>query len=236
MADTKQDFFADEDAQAEQSESQEPEKVKIGEKEYSQEDLAKLVGYGEKAVELEGKWNTKIDKLYPEYTKSRQELADIRKQQEEGVKKAQEEISQKAQEGQQLSPEEQDKLIETELEKRGVVTQKNVYQYVANFVAAQELNKEIDVLNSEAEGDGKPKVSRDELLDYMDESGVKNPRDAYELKFKQELKEWEAKQVQSLKKPGLMTETSSTAGSKEPLPQKVTKDNISELLNQALEE
>ena len=70
----------------------------------------------------------------------------------------------------------------------------------------------------------------------MDDSGVKNPRDAYELKFKQELKEWEAKQVQTLKKPGLMTETSSTAGSKEPLPQKVTKDNISELLNQALEE
>src|SRR3990167_5090967 len=170
----KQDFFADEDAQSEQSESQEPEKVKIGEKEYSQEDLAKLVGYGEKAVELEDKWNTKIDKLYPEYTKSRQELADIKKQQEEGVKKAQEEISQKAQEGQQLSPEEQDKLIETELEKRGVVTQKNVYQYVANFVAAQELNKEIESINAEADTDGRPKVSREELLDYMDDSGVKN--------------------------------------------------------------
>src|SRR3990167_6585037 len=107
----KQDFFAEEDAQDEQPESQEPEKVKIGEKEYSQEDLAKLVGDGEKVAELEGKWNTKIDKLYPEYTKSRQELADLKKQQEEAIAKAKLEIEQKAQQGQQLSPEEQDKLI-----------------------------------------------------------------------------------------------------------------------------
>ena len=232
----KQDFFAEEDAQTEQSESQEPEKVKIGEKEYSQEDLAKLVGYGEKAVELEDKWNTKIDKLYPEYTKSRQELATIKQQQQEAVLKAQEEINKKAGEGQQLSPEEQDKLIEQELEKRGVVTQKNVYQYVANFIQAQELNREIDTIRTDAEGDGKPKVTREDLLDYMDESGVKNPRDAYELMFKKELKDWESKQVQSLKKPSFVTETSSVAGSKEPLPQKITKENISDILNQALEE
>ena len=70
----------------------------------------------------------------------------------------------------------------------------------------------------------------------MDENGIKNPNSAYKLMFEPELKEWEKKQINTLRKPGLETDGSSVAGSKAPNPVKVTKDNITELLRQVMNE
>ena len=69
------DFFLEE-PKTEEAET-EPEKIKLGEKEYTQDELSKLVGLGETANELETKWNTKIDRLYPEYTKATQERKEL---------------------------------------------------------------------------------------------------------------------------------------------------------------
>jgi hypothetical protein len=233
MAD-KQDFFAEEAEEG--GEQQEIEKIKIGEKEYSQDDLNILVGLGETAAELEDKWNTKIDKLYPEYTKKTQELSEYKRRAEEIEAAKEAEVQKKSQEGGQLSPEEQSKLIKQELKKYGVVTNEDVYQFMANFDAAKELNQNINSILDEAKEVGKPKTTREELLAYMDENGIKNPTAAYKLMFEDELKDWERKQVDTLRKPGLETDSSSVAGSKAPNPVKVTKDNITDLLKQALSE
>jgi len=232
MADTKDDFFEEEATE----EVAEPEKIKLGEKEYSQDELNKLVGLGEKAAELEDKWNTKIDKLYPDYTKKSQELAEYKRREEEKAAEAEKEVQAKVSEGQQLSPDEQAKMIKQELKKYGVVTADEIYQFVANYDAAKELNTNIGEIIDEAKEAGKPTTTREELLDYMNESGIKNPEAAYKLKFEDELKEWEKKQLDTLKRPGLVTEGSSSAGSKEPMPVKVTKENLGELLKQAMEE
>jgi hypothetical protein len=233
MAD-KQDFFADEAQEG--GEQQEVEKIKIGEKEYSQEDLDRLVGLGETASELEDKWNTKIDKLYPEYTKKTQELSEYKRRAEEADNAKQAEIQKKSQDGEQLSPEEQSNLVKQELKKYGVVTNEDVYQFMANFDAAKELNQNINGILDEAKESGKPRTTREELLAYMDENGIKNPTAAYKLMFEDDLKEWERKQVDTLRKPGLETDSTSMAGSKAPSPVKVTKDNITELLKQAMNE
>jgi phage I-like protein len=229
MAD-KDDFLQEE------TQTEEVEKIKIGEKEYSQEDLNKLVGLGEKAVELEDKWNTKIDKLYPEYTKKTQELSEYKRRDEEAIKAKETKVQKKASEGAELSPEEQTKLVKQELGKYGVVTEDKIYQFIANFEAAKELNQNVGNILDEAKESGKPKTTREELLAYMDENGIKNPTSAYKLMFEDELKEWEKKQVDTLRKPGLETESSSGAGSKAPLPVKITKANIGELLKQAMSE
>ena len=52
------------------------EKVKVGEKEYSQDELSKLVGLGEKWTETETKFNTKMDRVVPEYTKATQKIKE----------------------------------------------------------------------------------------------------------------------------------------------------------------
>ena len=233
MADN-QDFFAEDVQEGAQQEV--PEKIKIGEKEYSQDDLDKLVGLGEKAVELEEKWNTKIDRLYPEYTKKTQELSEYKTKLEDLEKAKEQQVQVKASEGQQLTPEEQAQLIKQELKKYGVVTAEDVYNYIGNFNQAVELKSKADNVLEGAKSDGKPVATRDELLAYMDENGVKNPDVAYKLMFENELKDWETKQVNKLKQPGLETERSSSAGSKEPAPVKVTKENLSSLLQAAFEE
>lgn len=236
MTDKNDDFFAgDEPVEA----SKEPEKIKLGDKEFSQEELTGLVGLGEKAKELEEKWNTKIDRLYPEYTKKAQKLSEyeekIKSFEEAQTKAEQERLTRQSQEN-QLSPEDQSKLIKQELKKYGVVTAEDVNQYVANFLQGKELLDDISGIMDEAKTDGKSTATRDELLAYMDENGIKNPKAAYKLMFEDELKDWEAKQINKIKKPGLMTEEGSTAGGKQPAPVKVTKENIAQLLSAALEE
>ena len=60
------EFFEDKKMEPQVPEEVTPEVIKLGEKEYSQEELSKLVGLGEQAVELETKWDTKLDRLMPE--------------------------------------------------------------------------------------------------------------------------------------------------------------------------
>src|SRR3990167_6033242 len=91
---------------SEETKTQEVEKVKVGEKEYTQDELSHLVGLGEVGAELESKWNTKIDRLYPEFTKATQEREDLRKQ-VEGFKNQPT--------GEELSTEENRKLIRQQL-------------------------------------------------------------------------------------------------------------------------
>ena len=68
----------------------------------------------------------------------------------------------------------------------------------------------------------------------MQTSGVRNPQDAYDLMHKNELKEWERKQIDSVKKPGMVTEETSTAGAKTPPITPITKDNIEDRLDEVL--
>jgi hypothetical protein len=229
----KDDFFAGEEPV---KEPEVPEKIKIGEKEFTQEELSGLVGLGEKAKELEEKWNTKIDKLYPEYTKKTQKLSEVEGKLQEYETEKQRREQEVLRAKPELTPEEQTKLIKEELKKYDVITKEDVNTYIANFMAGKELIGDIDSLVSEAKEDGKPTTSREELLTYMDENGIKNPEAAYKLMFEPELKEWEKKQVDKLKSPKMEVQEGSTAGGKSPAPVKVTRDNVQELLRAALEE
>ena len=62
-----------------------PTKIKVGEREYSESELADLVKMGELGREVEEKYNTKLDRVYPEFTKKSQrvrELVDLNSQYE----------------------------------------------------------------------------------------------------------------------------------------------------------
>lgn len=208
--------------------------LKIGDKEYTQDELNQLVGLGEMARELEGKWNTKIDRLYPEFTKKSQRLSEYEQREQELEREKERDALKKAQKGEDLLPEEQAKLVRQELKKHGVVLADEIDEYIARHTAVRDLIKQVDEVVANTKQDGKPLTTKEELLAFMDDNGVKNPELAYKLKFEKELRDWEEKQLSKLKQPGLVTEETSTAGSKEPAPVKVTKENVSELLKQAL--
>ena len=64
----KDEFLKEEEIPQEKT-AQEIEKVKIGEQEYTQEELDRYVKLGKLAQEAEDKYNTKLDRVWPEYTK-----------------------------------------------------------------------------------------------------------------------------------------------------------------------
>ena len=212
MADN--DFFKKEEEKVEdKTQTTEPEKVKVGEKEYTQEELSRLVGLGELGAELETKWNTRLDRLYPEYTEATKERAEIRKFKEEQEAKVTEE---KAKKGEELSPEEAKKQAISQAEELGLVHSGNINTFIANYLGARDLIDSAETIVEKAKEEGKPQIKVDDLLAYMDETGIKNPEIAYKAKYEKELDTWKEEQLAKVKANGMQTIDTSTAGGKEP--------------------
>ncbi|MFZ5845298.1 MAG: hypothetical protein ACOY0S_02410 [Patescibacteria group bacterium] len=217
MDDKKEDM--QEDKKKKEEETQEPEKVKVGEKEYTQEELSNLVGLGEVAQEYETKWNRKISEFYPDYTQKSQKLAEFEKKQLEidalRTEEEEKKLKEKAEKKEELTPEETKKLVLEEADKFGLIHSGNVYQFIANFLAARDLREDAEAIVALAEEEGKPKTTVNDLIAYMDETGIKTPGLAYKAKFEKELEEWKAKKVEEIKEEKMQTMDASTAGSKE---------------------
>ncbi len=216
------------------TESDAPEKIKLGEKEYSQEELQTLVGLGESAKSLETQWNTKIDKLMPEFTKKTQRLAEIEPEWEQ-FKKAKEEAENKPQPG-APTPEEKEQARKALVDLLGgeVVRKDEFDQIYAQRRAAERLLDDIDVVIGDAKELGKPETSKEALLTHMQETGIRNPEKAYKDLFEEQLEKWKADQLTKAKPSGLFTQTASSAGSKQPEPLKVTKDNLASMLSEVV--
>ena len=209
-----------------------PSTIKVGEKEYSQDELNKLVGLGQIATELETKWNTPIENLNSAFTKTSTELKQIREEQEK-AKLA--ETATKANSGEELSPEEQAELVRQELKKYDVVTKDQIDSYVrqtlAQEKAGEKLLSETEKVVVDATNEGKPKITVEELLTHMQETGIKSPEKAYKDKFEAELDQLKQEKLKNMKPEGLYTTQSSTAGAKAPQPITLTKDNLSQQLS-----
>ena len=224
------DFYKEELKTEETPET--PEKIKLGEKEYSQEELTSLVGLGESARSLETQWNTKIEKLMPEFTKKTQRLAEIEPEWEQ-FKKAKEEADNKPQPG-APTPEEKEQARKALVDLMGgeVIRKDEFDQFYAQRRAAERLLDDIDVVIGGAKELGKPETNKEDLLKYMSESGVRNPEQAYKLMFEDQLEKWKADQLTKAKPSGMFTQPASAAGSKQPEPVKITKDNLESMLRE----
>lgn len=203
-----------------------PETFKLGEKEYTQDDLTRLVGLGEIADELESKWDTKIDRVMPKYTKATQELAELRKQLAEPKAPAQ------PQNFESLTPE-QKELAKKQLADLGY-GEESFRNIVREELAAKELLTNIDVILDDAKENGQPVTTSRDLLQHMADTGIKNPVKAYKDLFESELDEIKEKKLAELKPPGMVTTSISQAGSKQPT-QPARPKNRTELLKQVQE-
>lgn len=227
MASQPDNFFQEETQQPQQQVPVE-QSIKLGDKEYSQQDLERLVGLGQTAAELEERWNTKIDRLYPEYTQSRQKLSEYEKR--EQARQVQEQQLRYQQPNYQLSPEELRQQAIAEADKLGLIHQGNISQYVMNYMQANQLISDADAIASEAEAEGKPRTTAADIISYMDENGIRNPETAYKLMYERELDDWKEQQLNSVKPRAMYTETQSNAGSKMPQERSLKGVKESELI------
>jgi len=240
MPDKKDEFLEDEDVEGKVEEKTEgevegeevSEKIKVGEEEYTQEELNRLVKLGKIGVEAEEKYDTKIDRIWPEFTTKSQKLKELEKRVEA---KEVEEVKAK---GEELTPEDQTKIARAEAKKLGIVLDEDLQDF---FDKRYSLLRTAEQLRDDSEDialDGFEKygikTTGKELLEYMQERGIRNPDDAFELKFKPQIKKWEEEQLAKQKGAGLVTEESSTAGAKEPTETKATRETLKEHIAEAL--
>lgn len=220
------DFFKQDEVEETQDT---PEVFKLGDKEYSQDELQKLVGLGEIAREAETKWNTPINKVFPEYTKATQELKAYRD------KEAQAALNPEpvAPVPGQLTAEQRAEAIR-QLKELGFASQADIDQRVQAQLAAKELLQDVDSILSENREAGNPSTTASELLTHMQDTGIKNPAKAYKDMFETELDEIKEKKLSTIKGSGMVTTTGSTAGAKTPTNIKVTRDNLAEVVAEAL--
>jgi len=216
----------------------EVEKIKLGDQEFTQSELQELVGLGKQTREIEQKYNTKMDKVYPEYIKTTQELKEARGAQEKlTVLEAQIEAQKQGAQG--LTEDQKEEARKQLMNIMGdeIMTKKNADQWYQQRRSQEKLAESIDggvnTLMSEIGKDGRPAVTRDELLGFMGENNIAKPDVAYKILKEKELDEWKMSKLSSGKK-GLYTVTHSSAGGKQPLEVRPNMENINDLISEAL--
>jgi hypothetical protein len=225
-----------------------PSNVIINGTEYSTDEAQELIETGRKTREYETQHNTKLDSIYPEYTRLTQErsgwatkeadyqkkLADFEAKQQKGVETPAD--VQQAREaarklgiildedikGKYLSKEELDSWYTSKRdeEKR-------------NEQAVKTVLEEADRVAEEVKKSGSPvRFNKKAVLSYASAYGFTDLKAAYEDMYKEELTPWKEEQL-SLHK-GRSLKTLSVGSKKSPDDVRVTNDNVKELMHEAL--
>lgn len=206
-------------------------KIKVGEQVYEQAELERLVGLGKIGAEAEEKFKTKIDRVWPEFTKSRQEVEALKTRLAE---RESAEIAAKQAKGEELSPDQLRDLAKRQAKELGLMSQDDFDSMYVTRRAAERLVEDVESVIEEATGKGQPVTSKEDLLRHMQDTGIRNPAKAYKDMFEKEIDTWKEEQTKKAAAPGLFSSMSSTAGAKSPPEIKVTRDNLAALVHEAL--
>lgn len=229
------DFFNDRVEPTENTEQQViEEKIKLGEQEFTQGELSRLVGLGRLAEEAETKYNTRIDKVWPDYSKTKNYVKELETKLSEAESKV------KAQP--EVPENEQIRQAKQAARSIGIVTDENFnemleskfqQQYAAQR-AVEKLIEQGESLEGKYNGtDGRPKFQKEEIFEYMKETGIRNPELAYKARYEDQLDQWKEQQLKAARRPGFTTQT-STGGMKMPAPVKIDKNNLDRLVRESL--
>lgn len=220
------DFFDKPEEKTEEvktEEVKEPEAIKVGDKAYTQEELNRIVQLGEIGREAEEKYNVKIDKIWPNHQQTINEKKQL-EQEIENLKQAK--VATKVETGVELSPEELSSQARAEAKKLGLVSIDDVNEYIDRRIEAKEIQADVQtVVNQGVEKYG-IKTDEGAILQHMVDTGIRNPEKAFKDLYEEKIDDWKQKQLDSLKKPGMATDTTSTAGAKQPQSVPVTKENF----------
>lgn len=214
----------------------EEQKFKLGNDEYTESELQDLVGLGKLGREMEQKWKTPIDRVYPEFTKKSQQLTEYEKK----IAELESKVNQPVQPTQsvQLTAEQRQQAIAQldDLLRESKFLSEKTRQEAQAQLAAKDLINDVQYTLDQAKEAGQPETTIEAILDHMSQTGIKNPAKAYRDMYWDELNKLEVEKLQSLKPAGMVTTTSSTAGSKQPVQTPITKANLKQLVSQALGE
>ncbi len=148
----------------------EPEKISVGDKEYTQDELQELVTLGSLGKDAETKFNTKLDKVYPEYTRTTQRVKEL----EDQLKGYEDQQLQQRQQTGQLTPEDQIAQALQEAQRIGIVTNTSARDIIREELDARDLLNEVNDIVSDAAEIGINTDPR-EILQHMADDDFKDP-------------------------------------------------------------
>lgn len=237
-----QPFYSEEEEKKEEENTNDPEKIKIGEKEYTQDELSKLVGLGETAQEYQSKWNRSISDFYPDYTKKSQRLAELEKAEAEREvarqKQEEKEREERAAKG-KLTPEEIKQMALKEAKELGIVTQ-DVFEEAVNrkvnqIISGNKLIEDAEAAIDEYKEKYGITTSVADVLKHMDEEGFKKPDKAIKDMFEEQIDKVKVQKLQGIKPEGMYTQEGGTAGGKQPPPrERITRDKLADAIRTSL--
>lgn len=228
----------DETTPEEGGSEEEVESIKVGEKEYSAEDLEAIVGLGQRAKEI-GESHGGFDKYVSEFGKKSQRIGDLKKEIEESksaVVTKEGGLTDEAKVEAQKAARELGIVLTDDVEKAvAEALDKGFDNRYASRRSGEKLLEEVKTLATDIDGtDGRPKFDGEKVLSFMQENpGFKDPSRAYKAMHLDEIAEWSANQVLSKKKKGITTNTQTKSG-KAPKEVAVNRDNLHEQMVEAL--
>lgn len=222
------EFFNNESVQ-EAPVTEEVQKIKVGEDEYTQEELSKLVGLGKIGQEAETKFKTRIDRVWPNY----QQVINEKRELEQRLQQIEAEKNQPAAPQAGPTPEQIKAEAIRQAEALGIGPEA-VRRQVMEVVQGQRLIDDIGRVIDTMSADGLPSTTIEDVIAHMQQTGIRNPEKAYKDMFEKEYVSKQAEKIAEIKRPGIPTVRESQAGAKQPAPVRVTTDNLESLVAEAL--
>lgn len=211
------------------------DKLTINGQEYAPEDATNLIELGNKYKKIESDLNTSLDKVYPEYTKTSQELKTAKEQLAERDAKIAELSKPVIPEDKQAirrSAREVGLVDDEYLKEKGYMT---AAEFDEKYSQKQSQQKLVDNILTKAGGlektidgsDGRVPFDSDGVLAYASAYNIDDLEVAYDKLNAKANAKWKEAQLEKEEKPGLTTLRGG--GKKEPLPVKVTDENFKAL-------
>ena len=226
-----------------------PEQITINGQDYSPEDATQLIELGNKYKKMESDLNTSLDKVYPEYTRSQQELATLRKEKAERDAEL-EKLRQDQEEKAKVKAETPDSIQQARkaareigladedyLKEKGYMTRDEVDKYFADKQSQQEAVKGVlDTaarLEKEIDGsDGRVPFDQKAVLAYANAYGIGDLTEAYDQMNSRANAKWKEAQLAKEERPGLTT--LKPGGRKEPQRPKIDNNNLGQAIGEWL--
>lgn len=214
------DFFEEKPQVETAPEQPEETKIKLGDREFSEKEASDLIRLGEIARESEEKYDRPISKYWPDYTKTKNELASLK----EELARRDEAPAMTTPVG-EMTPAQAKAQAIKQAEELGLLHTGNVQQYIDQRIEAHNLMQETERLVGKVAAEGKPTTTVDAILEHMVETGIKSPEKAYKDMYETQLDAWKENQLKKVKPEGLTTQETSSAGSKAPETLSIKSEN-----------
>lgn len=224
-----------------------PSNIVINGTEYTPDEAQELIETGRKTRDYESRYNTKLDSVWPEYTKLSQERSSW-SQKEQEYQKTIDEF--KAKQQAQVETPADIQAARQAAKKLGILLDEDSSKFLTEekfeqlYVARREREKaeeegvksvlaEADKIAEEIKASGSPiPFKKKAVLAYASAYGISDLRQAYEDMNSEELAPWKDAQIASRK--GASLKTLSGGGKKSPEEVRVTNDNVKDLLHETL--